>query len=106
MCASLVSERAAITRFLDPHYLVMGLTTKAQKFQGFFRNSIDDEINSLVRSDSIGFFLNFDWFFKMKFDFKPCILNSQLNRTHIPKQKKKLLIESLVFQLCPSLNPH
>ena len=88
MCASLVSERAAITRFLDPHYLVMGLTTKAQKFQVFFRNSIDDEINSLVRSDSIGFFLNFDWFFKMKFDFKPCILNSQLNRTRIPKQIK------------------
>ena len=36
MCASLVSERAAITRFLDPHYLVMGLTTKTRKFQGFF----------------------------------------------------------------------
>ena len=35
MCASLVSERAAITRFLDPHYLMMGLTTKARKFQVF-----------------------------------------------------------------------
>ena len=56
VCASLVSERAAITRFLDPHYLVMGLTTKTQKFQGFFRNSIDDEIKSLVRSNFIGFF--------------------------------------------------
>ena len=56
VCASLVSERAAITRFLDPHYLVMGLTTKTRKFQGFFRNSIDDEIKSLVRSNFIGFF--------------------------------------------------